>query len=257
MPGQLSAEINKQAFNRGPDGATPDDDDPHDDPFIFYSYCKNMITTVTVAFQGRAWQNLVMETETGKKAGIRERKRSETLERIARTALRMFVDKGYDATTLEEIAAEAGISARTFFYYFKTKEEILEHFQGSGFFEMLRPTILKVSTDQDPLDAVRDCLLSLVSRYETEQSLAVDRLLRSTDALRRKKQLIFADMEAIIFESLCEIWPGPRRRKSLQLVAMVSVGAMRLGMDAWREDDGAKPLSNYVARSFRQLRAEI
>ncbi len=153
-----------------------------------------------------------------------------------------------------QLAAEAGIAARTFFCYFKTKEEILQHFQGSGFFEMLRPTLLKVSADQEPLDAVRDCLLSLVSRYETEQSLVVDRLFHSTEALHKKKQLIFSDMEAIRLEALYEVWPQLERRKALQVVAMASAGAMRLGMDEWHEDNGAHPLADYIHQRLQLLR---
>ncbi len=198
-----------------------------------------------------------MNSEPAKKEGLRERKRRETLERIANTGLQMFVTDGYDATTLEAVAAEAGISARTFFYYFKTKEEILQHFQGGGFFEALRPALLAVPADREPLDAVRDCLLGLVSRYETPPSLAVDRLLRSTEALRKRKQLIFADMEAIVFEALSEVWPQPKRRAILRMIAMVSIGAMRLGMDAWRYDDGKRPLADYVRECFKQLRIAI
>ncbi len=57
--------------------------------------------------------------------GVRERKRRETLQRITDAGIRLFVEKGYEATTLDEIAAAAGISRRTFFYYFKSKDEIL------------------------------------------------------------------------------------------------------------------------------------
>jgi AcrR family transcriptional regulator len=62
-----------------------------------------------------------MKSAPAKKNGLRARKRRETRQRIAETGLKLFVRKGYDATTLEAIAAAAGISARTFFYYFKTK----------------------------------------------------------------------------------------------------------------------------------------
>ena len=68
-----------------------------------------------------------------KKEGLRERKRLETLRRIAETGLKLFIAHGYEGTTLEAIAEAAGISRRTFFYYFKSKEEVLLAWQGSGF----------------------------------------------------------------------------------------------------------------------------
>jgi AcrR family transcriptional regulator len=198
-----------------------------------------------------------MDSQPPKNEGLRERKRRETLARIAETGLRMFVENGYDATTLEAIAAEAGISARTFFYYFKTKEEILQHFQGSGFYEALRPAILAVSPDHRPIEAVRDCLVGMVSGYETERSIIIDRLLRSNDALRARKQASFALMETTIFEALCEVWPQPEQRDSHRMVAILSISMMRLGMELWRQDDGKRRMAEYVRDSFARLQAGV
>jgi len=188
--------------------------------------------------------------------GLRERKRRETLERIAQVGLKMFVENGYDETTLQAVAQAANISARTFFYYFRTKEDILQHFQGAGFLQALGPAIRAVSPEQPPVDAVRDCLVSLASRYETEQSVAIDRLLRSTEALRVRKQATFAQMEATVFESLCEVWPRKTQRGSLRVVAMLSIGIMRLAMDSWREGGGRRVLAEHVREGFARLKAD-
>ncbi len=66
-----------------------------------------------------------MEKPAFREQGLRERKRRETLRRIAEEGLKLFLTNGYEATTLDEIAEAAGISRRTFFYYLKSKEEIL------------------------------------------------------------------------------------------------------------------------------------
>jgi hypothetical protein len=50
-----------------------------------------------------------------------------------------------------------------------------------------------------PLQAVRNCVLKLVERYETKESIIIDRLLRSTEALRVRKQALFVEME----QALC------------------------------------------------------
>ncbi len=68
----------------------------------------------------------------GTAEGVRERKRRETRQRIAETALRLFLANGYENTSLDTIAAEAGISRRTFFSYFKSKEDILFVWQSGG-----------------------------------------------------------------------------------------------------------------------------
>src|SRR5436309_16139985 len=57
--------------------------------------------------------------------GLRERKKQQTREALARAGMELFVERGYDATTLAEIAEAAGVSTRTIFAYFPSKEDIL------------------------------------------------------------------------------------------------------------------------------------
>ena len=158
---------------------------------------------------------------------------------------------------MEAIAAAAGISRRTFFYYFKSKDEVLLASQGGGFIEALRPSLLDELPDQAPFVAVRNCLSKLVSRYETKQSIIIDRLLQSTEALRARKQAIFVQMEETVFAALCEMWPQQKRRATLRLVAMVSMGTMRVAMEGWRQDGGKRPLTKYLQENFAALEAEI
>ena len=188
--------------------------------------------------------------------GLRERKRRETLQRIAKTALKQFIANGYDATTLDDIAEAAGISRRTFFYYFKSKEDILLAWQ-SGVADAIGAAVLAESLDQTPLDAVRNALLALASRQQSDEAIVIDRLLRSTEALRASKQAKYVQQERALFEALCELWPQPKRRDALRLVAMVSIGAMRLALETWSEEGGKRPLAKYVRDAFTNLKAEI
>lgn len=57
--------------------------------------------------------------------GLRERKKQQTRAALVRAGLELFVERGYDETTLAEIAAAAGVSTRTIFAYFPGKEDIL------------------------------------------------------------------------------------------------------------------------------------
>src|SRR6202166_723318 len=193
-----------------------------------------------------------MDSASPKKEGRRERKRLETLRRIAETGLKLLIAHGYEGTTWEAIAEAAGISRRTFFYYFKSKEEVLLAWEGSGFVEALRPAMLEESPHQAPLDAVRHCLLKLISRYETKESIIVDRLLRSTEALRARKQAIFIEMEEALFAAMRELWPQPQRRTTLRMVAMVSIGAMRLAVEDWRHAGAKRSLAEYLTRYLKQ-----
>jgi AcrR family transcriptional regulator len=185
--------------------------------------------------------------------GLRERKRRETSERIIEKGLKLFVKNGYEATTLDAIAAAAGISRRTFFYYFKSKEDILLAARDSGFREALRPAMLDEPPDQAPLDAVQKCLIKLASRYETKESVVFDRLMQSTEALRARKEAVFVETEQILLEAMCELWPAPGRRDGLRLVAMVAMGTLRLALDKWKQNDAAHPLAYYIRQGFTLL----
>jgi AcrR family transcriptional regulator len=182
--------------------------------------------------------------------GPRERKRRETSKRIIEKGLKLFVKNGYEATTLDAIARAAGISRRTFFYYFKSKEDVLLAAHDSGFREALRPAMLDEPADQAPLDAVQKCLVKLASRYETKESIVFDRLMESTEALRARKEAVFVETEQILLEAMCELWPSPGRRDGLRLVAMVAMGTLRLALDKWKQNDAAHPLAYYVRQGF-------
>jgi AcrR family transcriptional regulator len=185
--------------------------------------------------------------------GLRERKRRETSERIIEKGLKLFVKHGYEATTLDALAEAAGISRRTFFYYFKSKEDVLLAARDSGFREALRPAMLDEPPDQAPVDAVRNCLIKIASRYETRESVVFDRLMESTPALRARKEAVFVDAEQILLEAMCELWPSPGRRDGLRLVAMVAMGMLRLALEKWKQNDATHPLAHYIRQGFALL----
>ena len=191
------------------------------------------------------------------KESRREQKRRDTHLRIAEEGLRLFDQNGYDATTLEEVAASAGVSARTLFHYFRTKYDILEFWHDRGFEQALRPAILAASVERGPLHAVQTCLLELVPRYETDRLITLDRIWHSTDTLRADKQMIYSKMEGTVFAALRERWPQPERRSSLRIVAMVSVGALRLAMEGRRQGGEGCALADHLRDNFALLDGQL
>lgn len=186
--------------------------------------------------------------------GLREQKRHLTVERIAEAGLKLFAEKGYEATTLDEITAAAGISRRTFFYYLKSKEDVLLARESGHFPQALRPTFLQQSPHGLPLDAARKTFLALAFTYETPQSIVADRILRTIEPLRLRKEALLVQMEGVLAEAMYELWPDPNERARLRLAAMIAMGTLRFAKDNWRQHEGARPLTHYIAEAFDLLR---
>jgi AcrR family transcriptional regulator len=186
--------------------------------------------------------------------GLRERKRQQTLARIAETGLKLFIENGYEATTLDAIAEAAGISRRTFFYYLKSKEDVLLAHESGDIPRVLRPTFLKQSPKQSPVAAARKTFLVLASRYMAKESVLADRILRSSETLRLRKEALLIQMEEVLAEAMYELWPDEARRPELRLAAMMAMGTLRFAKDSWRQEDAAHPLTHYIDEAFDLLK---
>jgi AcrR family transcriptional regulator len=108
-------------------------------------------------------------------------------DRLAAAAFRMFADRGFDATTVEEIADAAGVSRRTFFRHFPTKEDVIfpDH-------ERLRRTVaeqLESRTNEAPLVAACNSVRLVLADYvrQPEVSLLRFALTRKVAALRERE----------------------------------------------------------------------
>ena len=201
-------------------------------------------------------QNEDRQSEDGVQEGLRERKRRDTLQRIAQTGLELFVAKGYEETTLDDIAAAAGISRRTFFHYFKSKDEILLAWQA-GLVDAVRDAVLEASTDQPPLEALCGALLTLASHFDAETAIVIAQVLRSSDQLRAANQAKYMHLENAAFEALCQLWPQRSRRGRLRMVAMAGLGAFRVAIDEWTDEEGKEPLTKRIEKTFGNLRSEL
>lgn len=189
--------------------------------------------------------------------GLRERKRIETRQRIAGVALSLFLENGYDGTTLDVIAEGAGISRRTFFSYFKSKDDIILFGLEADWAEVLEE-LLQTSPDTAPFAAVRDLFVSRIARFTSEEMVALDNLMLSSESLLARKQAFYARQEQELFDALCVVWRQPERRPALQMLAMVAIGAMRISLQAWRTQTGPRrPAAAFLQDAFDSLQAEI
>jgi len=186
--------------------------------------------------------------------GARARKRRETLQRITDAGINLFIKQGYEATTLDEIAAAAGISRRTFFYYFDSKDDILLSLQSSVG-DMIIAAVRNTPSGGSPRSVVRQAILQICGSISPEDMIAIDKLMRSNKAVQARKQASYIQQENALFEALRERWPEPEKEMALRLLAMSAVGAMRLSADAFNRAAGAQTLVYFLNKTFDTLEA--
>jgi AcrR family transcriptional regulator len=189
---------------------------------------------------------------------LRQRRRRETSRHIAETGLRLFEQQGYDQTTMQAVAEASGVAPRTLFHYFETKDRILRYWLAGEFAGELRSAMLEQPANSAPLVAARTALRELVAQHETPESLAVDRVLNSTPALRASKQATFIDWEDALNEALAERYGTQFDAEQLQAVAMLSIGALRLALERRRgEPESSVPLDRQLAAVFEQVSSAV
>jgi AcrR family transcriptional regulator len=100
--------------------------------------------------------------------GLRDRKKSKLRDQLKQHAMRLFVEQGYDATTVEQIAEQAEVSPRTFFRYFANKEDLL-------FDDDLDPQLIASFRAQEAqlsvVSALRNSLRAVFMQVSEEQRL--------------------------------------------------------------------------------------
>ncbi|WP_242884063.1 TetR family transcriptional regulator [Actinomadura litoris] len=121
-------------------------------------------------------------------AGLRERKKRRTRLALIDAALDLFLEKGYDATTIDEIVAAVEVSQRTFFRYFATKEDVVTAFL-SEYDKLMAEALAARPVDERPftalLESLRVVLRTIVATGggDSARFRRIRQVLESTPAL--------------------------------------------------------------------------
>src|ERR1700730_3757057 len=126
--------------------------------------------------------------------GLRERKKQKTRDAIIKVALELFAERGYEQTTIAEIAEAAEVSPRTIFAYFPSKEDILFwHLPEKQ--ERLAQALRERPDGATTLDVLRDFIGG--SLPPDRKMLLRKRILASNETLRRNERARFAPFEQL------------------------------------------------------------
>jgi AcrR family transcriptional regulator len=189
-----------------------------------------------------------------KPEGLRERKRSELYDRIVLVGHKLFMQQGYETTTIDMIAAEAKISRRTFFHYFPSKEDVL--FTVKGEFEWMKEAAARCADDVLPLAAVEQILEEIAKRFSTHEFKAVDQIVRPTPYLMARRHVHYERWENALVAAMVHRWPE-REYLAMRMAAISGVGILRVSSDLWSLERYRRPLHSYLSSGFAGLRRAV
>lgn len=187
-------------------------------------------------------------------AGLRERKKVETERRLETAALELFLEKGYDATTIDEIAQAADVSVRTLYRYFPSKDALL--------FDQFTPTLQAVldafrARDRalPPFESLQQAMSDGVEALEdiSDVLLHIWQLAADSPALAERRQNEINRWREAFVAELVEQAGVPETDPRVQLVAMAFHSALVAGLMGWRGSGGTEPVAKHVRSAIELL----
>jgi AcrR family transcriptional regulator len=184
---------------------------------------------------------------------LRELKKERTKEALESAALRLFRERGYAETSVAEIAAEAEVSRRTFFRYFRSKEGVVfANADENG--RRLQEALEREPLESDPLSAFGNVVVRL-TRSEIEdrgadEILARQRLFVDNLGLRSRLSEIARVWRSYLAEALARREGRDAPSESDLLYAAIGITVIQTVLDRWTEDGGADDLADRLADAF-------
>ena len=167
--------------------------------------------------------------------GLRERRKQLTALELETAAFRLFGERGFDSVTVDDIAAEADVSRRTFFRYFASKEDVLlaDHRVQLG---RLREALAARPADEPVLTALKNALLSLASDFEDRKEMVIlrGRLMRDTPSLQARSIQHQQAWEDAMQEMVADrLGVDPVQDLRPGVVSAATLAAMRVAFTIW------------------------
>jgi AcrR family transcriptional regulator len=188
---------------------------------------------------------------------LRERKKLRARRELVETALRLFLDHGFEATTLNELTDAAEISLRTFFRMFPSKEAVALAAE-SELWEAYLERFTQYEIDGIVLDALRDALVTTIGDMDedwTRRFLATRGLAARTPALRDHSDLTSITVQRRLVEILeSKLDTDSRTDVRLRLLGEVALAAWRCAARNWiRHNPGRRRGKSELTRLVREV----
>jgi AcrR family transcriptional regulator len=185
----------------------------------------------------------------------RQRKKNATRDRIRASALRLFREQGYDATTVEQISAAAGVSHTTFFRYFPVKEDVI---LSDGYDPLIATLIAQAPATWPLVRRIRTVLvegLRLIYDSERDALLAQNKLIVSTPALRDRLWAQQIGTQELILQALAASQDHTHPSFRDRVTVAACLAAASTAILTWVENEGTPELPDLMEQAFDVLTA--
>jgi AcrR family transcriptional regulator len=185
--------------------------------------------------------------------GLRSRKKIKTRLAIEDAALALFEEKGYEATTVEEIAESAEVSTTTFFRYFPTKAEVLLSDHGEHL-PALHQAIVDRPESEDDLTAVRGAVLQeWVSAIDPDRTARKARIVEGSDLLQEMSYQRGHRWLVTVSGALAQRRALREADDACLVAARVALGVLASAVEGWIAGSCVGDLGESVDHSFQVM----
>lgn len=170
---------------------------------------------------------------------LRERHAVETRQRIVDVALALFVEQGFDATTIDQIASSADVSPRTYFRYFPTKEALIFH-DFDQRLAGIRECIEVRPEGETPLETLTVVLCAMIDELRTvpEQKALTLSLLAERPSVRSyQRSAVIDHAQEEIVETLAHKTGKPATDPVLKATLALVTSCMEIALRDWVDND--------------------
>jgi AcrR family transcriptional regulator len=172
--------------------------------------------------------------------------------RLLKAALELYGERGFEQTTVAEIARRAGLTERTFFRHFADKREVL--FAGAGALEdLIRATVAKAPDGLVPIEAAAAGIEAAGAAIQEGGELPRQRqsIIAASVELQERELIKLASLASALADALRQRGVG---EPAASLAAEASIAVFRIAFERWIEQAGQSDLPALTRESFDALR---
>ncbi|WP_406322768.1 TetR family transcriptional regulator [Streptomyces sp. NBC_01637] len=193
----------------------------------------------------------------GPSGSLRERTRAAMRAEVSDVAFRLFTERGFENTTVEQIAAAAGLSRTTFFRYFGTKEELVLG-RVSEFGRQVADALASRPAEEQPWDALRRAFDVIAEPQTGEPGPPMDmiRLLSDACALMTRHWEKTQGWQSMLAPEISRRLGGPDPAIDMRAnaLAAAAISCLDAATDAWTAGGGTTPMPDLVDQAMGILR---